>query len=86
MSKGIKEAVCTCSTSTKILVFTVLILAIRLDSPIQSYLLCTNGFFWFDTIKLEWPIVYIERSKVIMQKKCISFSEDFFCLSKQCRP
>ena len=34
-----------------------------------------------------WSIVYIEGSQVIILKKCsTSFSEDQFCLSKQCRP
>ena len=41
----------------------------------------------FDTVKSGWSIVYIEGSQVIISEKyCISFSEDWFCLGKQCRP
>ena len=39
----------------------------------------------FDKVKLGWSILYIEGSQDIISKKyCISFSEDRFCLSKQC--
>ena len=37
----------------------------------------------FDTVMLEWPIIYIEGSQVTISKKsCISFSQDQVCLSK----
>ena len=38
------------------------------------------------TIKSGWSIVYIEGSPIIISPNYyISFSEDRFCLSKQCR-
>ena len=41
----------------------------------------------FDTVKSGWSVVYIEGSQVmIFTKYCISFYENRFCLSKQCRP
>ena len=41
----------------------------------------------FDTVKPGWSIIYIEGSQVIIfPKNYISFSEDQFCLVKQCRP
>ena len=41
----------------------------------------------FDMFKSGWSIVYIEGLQVInFKKEHISFSEDWFCLSKQCRP
>ena len=40
-----------------------------------------------DRIKPGWSILYIEGSQVIISKTYyISFSEDRFCQSKQCRP
>ena len=40
----------------------------------------------FDTVKSGWSIICIEGSQVIiLNKYCISFSEDKFFLSKQCR-
>ena len=41
----------------------------------------------FDTVRPGWSIVYIEGLQaIISQKYCIAFSEDQFCLSRQCRP
>ena len=40
----------------------------------------------FDTVESGWSILYFEGSQAIISKQdCISFSEDRFCLSKQCR-
>ena len=45
-----------------------------------------DSFFWFDTWDLAYSIVYIERLQVQFSKQnCISFSDDSFCVSKQCR-
>ena len=41
-------------------------------------------FIKFDLVKSGWSVVYIEKSQVIILKKdCNSFSEGYFCLSKQ---
>ena len=41
----------------------------------------------FDTVKSRWSIAYIEGSQDIISKKYwFFFTEDHFCLSKQCRP
>ena len=40
----------------------------------------------YATINIGWSIVYIKGSHVIFKQDCIYFSEDHFCLSKQCRP
>ena len=40
---------------------------------------------WFSIVKSKWSILYIEGSPVKMSKKCISFSGEQFCPSKQCK-
>ena len=51
-----------------------------------------DSSFWFYTIHLGWSIVYNGSHNLIpppphpQKKYCIHFSEDPFCLSKQCRP
>ena len=52
-------------------------------------LLCTimDSSFWFHVINLDGSLNMLRGSLVIFAPKiCISFSEDQFCLSKQCRP
>ena len=39
----------------------------------------------FHTVKSGWSMVYIEGLQAIISKYYISFSEDRFCLRKQCR-
>ena len=41
-----------------------------------------DSSFWFDTINLRRSTVYIKES----QNKNILFSEDRYCISKQCSP
>ena len=45
-----------------------------------------DSSLWFDTIILEWSILYIEGSQVKMLLYIFSFSEDGFCISKHCIP
>ena len=48
-----------------------------------------NHWAGFYTISLGWSLVYIEGSHsqgIIFKFNCMSFSEDCFCISKQCIP
>ena len=44
-----------------------------------------DSSFWFNTISLGWPIVYIEGSQVIISKDCISL-KIFFVLANSVDP
>ena len=51
------------------------------DSVQVTLYLLMDSSFWLDTINLRLSTVYIKEP----QNKNISFSEDRYCISKQCR-